>query len=88
MTQLEGVKGVVKVTPYRLESVTVNGKPSLLSTADDGALLQVADITAQSGSLDDLTDGTIAVSRPSTPSDVEVGTTVTVTDTSGNVGRI
>ncbi|HEY6531280.1 MAG TPA: FtsX-like permease family protein, partial [Acidimicrobiales bacterium] len=87
VNQLEAIDGVEKVTPYRLESVTLNGEPSLLSTADDGALVQVADISASSGSLEDLTDGTIAVSA-NAPSGVEVGSTVTVTDTSGQSAQL
>ena len=58
---LESIDGVTKVSPFRRESVTIDGKASLLSTADIAAITDIADVNAASGSLDDLRDGTIAV---------------------------
>ena len=81
--QLEDVQGVNRVVPYRRESITLDGEPSLLSTADGGGLLEVTNITARDGSLDELGPGTIAVTSigDQTP---EVGSTVTIADTDGN----
>lgn len=80
---LEAVDGVEQVTPYRLESVTIDGAPSLLSTADTGALIEVAGISASEGSLDDLADGTIAVT-PGGDLQPDLGDTLTVADSDGN----
>ena len=78
---LEGIDGVDQVTAFRRESVTVGGVPSQLSTADAGDLVTVADISTSAGSLDDLTEGTIAVVDQG--GDDVVGSTVTVADSSG-----
>jgi putative ABC transport system permease protein len=86
---LEGIKGVQQVTPYRRESVTVNGTPSQLSTADTGALLKIAKIEAKEGSLDDLGPGTIAliddgaIKQPN-GKPIKVGSTVSVANASGD----
>lgn len=77
---LESIDGVSQVTAFRRESVALDGKPSLMSTADTAALLSIADIDVSAGSLDDLADGTIAVPEGA---DKAVGTTVTVADNSG-----
>jgi len=81
--QLEDVPGVNQVVPYRRESITLDGEPSLLSTADGGGLVEVTNISASEGSLDDLGPGTIAVSSlaETVPA---MGSTVTVADTDGN----
>lgn len=81
VAQLEAVDGVESVTAYRRESVTVDGQPSLLSTGDQGALVEVAHVTAAEGSLDDLADGTIAV-LPSGESPA-IGSTVSVANSQG-----
>jgi putative ABC transport system permease protein len=57
---------------------------SLLTTADVAAITDIADITVDRGSLDDLTDGTIAVVDPGDGEVPEIGDTVTVV---GNAGR-
>lgn len=82
ISDLEAVEGVEQVTPYRRESVTIDGQPSLLSTADTGELLAIAGITASEGSLDDLAEGTIAITENP---DIEsgVGDQVTVADSEG-----
>ena len=81
--QLEAVVGVEQVTPYRRESVTIADVPSLLSTADTGALVEVAGIEATEGSLDDLAEGTIAVT-PSFELEPALGDRLTVVDTAGD----
>ena len=86
---LESIKGVNQVTPYRRESVTVNGTPSQLSTADTGKLTQIAKIEAKSGSLDDLGPGAIALIDDSAITQpngkpVKVGQTVSVANASGD----
>jgi len=82
VTRLESVEGVEKVTPYRLESVTINGKPTLLSTADNGALVKIAGIKATKGSLSELGDGTIAVSSQ-TGEGIRPGASVNVVTSQG-----
>ena len=59
--KLTAIPGVEKVSPFRRESVTIDGKVSLLLTADIAEITDIADITVAQGSLDDLSDGTIAV---------------------------
>jgi putative ABC transport system permease protein len=91
---LESVKDVTKVSPFRRESVTIDGKASLLSTADIAAITDIADVTVATGSLDDLRDGTIAVTDAggdgaigvgaNAKNSAKVGDTVTVV---GNDGR-
>jgi putative ABC transport system permease protein len=81
--QLEGVEGVNRVVPYRRESITLDGEPSLLSTADGGGLVEVTNISAKEGSLDELVPGTVAVTSLDEV-DREIGSTVTVADTDGN----
>ena len=92
---LTSIPGVVKVSPFRRESVTVDGKVSLLSTADIAEITDIADVTVAQGSLGDLRDGTIAVvdnggdgsivAGSGTKEEVpKIGDTVTVV---GNGGR-
>ncbi len=83
IADLENVDGVEQVTPYRREAVTIDDVPSLLSTADTGALVEVTNIKAAEGSLDDLSEGTIAITADD-QFDLAVGDTVTVTDTAGD----
>jgi putative ABC transport system permease protein len=87
--ELESIKGVEQVTPFRRESVTVNGTPSQLSTTDTGAAVRIAKLEAEEGSLDDLGPGTIALlddgaitGRRDEP--VKVGQTVTVANAAGD----
>ena len=82
VTRLESVKGVEKVTPYRLESATINGKPTLLSTADNGALVKIAGIKATKGSLSELGAGTVAVSSQ-TGDGIRPGSSVRVVTSQG-----
>jgi len=86
---LESIDGVEQVTPFRRESVTINGTPSQLSTTDTAAAIRIAKIEADRGSLDDLGPGTIAlldtgnIDRPN-GQPVKVGQTVTVANASGD----
>jgi putative ABC transport system permease protein len=87
--QLESIKGVERVTPFRRESVAINGTPSQLSTTDTGAVVKIAKIEAKDGSLDDLGPGTIALIDDSTIKQsngrpVEVGDTVKVANAAGD----
>ena len=83
IANLEAVDGVEQVTAYRREAVTIDDVPSLLSTADTGALVEVASVTATEGSLDDLDDRTIAITE-NDDLDVAIGDVVTVVDTAGD----
>jgi putative ABC transport system permease protein len=83
IAELEAIDGVEQVTAYRRESVTIDDVPSMLSTADTGALVAVAGIDVGEGSLDDLGDGTIAVTRTD-ELDPALGDVLTVVDTSGD----
>ncbi len=87
--KLESIKGVEQVTPFRRESVTVNGTPSQLSTTDTSAAVRIAKIEATDGSLDDLGPGTIAVIDDGTitgrnDKPVKVGQTVAVANAAGD----
>jgi len=86
---LESIKGVEKVTPFRRESVTINGTPSQLSTTDTQSVVKIAKIEATDGSLDDLGPGTIALIDDQTikgknGKQATVGQTVTVANASGD----
>jgi putative ABC transport system permease protein len=86
VADLENVDGVTQVVAFQRQPVQVDGKPSLLSTADIPTLQDVAAVTAERGSLEDLADGTVAVVQadPSTPEKTPaLGSSVTVTDPSG-----
>lgn len=86
---LEGIDDVEEVIPFRRESAIVAGQPGQLSTADAGALVEVAGISVTAGSLDDLVPGTIAVADPTGFASVEggeevaLGSTVTVASAQG-----
>lgn len=91
---LRDVEEVASVTAFRRESVTIDGEPAMVSTADGGDLAEVASLTATDGSLADLEPGTIAVvdgsgagisAGGSTEADVVgVGDTVTVANAAGD----
>lgn len=85
---LEDIDGVKQVVPFRSESVTVDGQPSRLSTGDLASLSEVASLDLATGSLDDLTEGTIAVSEADDGSGPAVGDTVTVTDAAGDTADL
>jgi putative ABC transport system permease protein len=82
VADLQAVDGVEQVTPFRRESVTIDGEPSQISTADEGSLVDIAKLEADKGSLEDLGPGTIAVSN-SADTDYRLGSSVTVTNTDG-----
>ena len=74
---LEDVEGVNEVVPFRRDSVTLDGKPLIISTADVPALERIADIDATDGDIEDLGPGQIALVDDDTHA---VGDTVTVKD--------
>jgi putative ABC transport system permease protein len=82
---LAAVDGVQQVSPFRREAVTIDGTASLLSTADLAAVREIAAVEAETGSLDDLRDGTVAV-RADTGA--AVGDVVTVADDAGQSVRL
>ena len=82
LTSMRSAKGVKAVTPFRRESATLDGKPSLISTADSGDLVKSASLKVTDGSLDDLTGDTIAVVNTD-KTDYGVGDTVTVANADG-----
>ena len=93
VAKLEAIKGVEKVTPFRRESVTINGQPSQLSTLDTAAVTKIAKIEAKEGSLDDLEPGTIALIDDSTIKgangrSVGVGDKVKVANASGDTVNV
>lgn len=79
----ERVDGVKAVVPFRRETVTVNGKQTTLSAGDLPKIVKIADVKAESGSLNDLTGETIAVTQPDKGKAPKVGSTVTVRTTTG-----
>lgn len=72
VADLEGVTGVEAVTPFRRESVTVDGEPGVVSTGDVAAIAEAASIELAEGSFDDLVAGTILL-LPSTAGGSAIG---------------
>ncbi|MFN8027492.1 MAG: FtsX-like permease family protein [Acidimicrobiia bacterium] len=85
--RLQDIPGVERVTPYRLQAVTLNGKPSMISTEDGGDLAKVAKLEAAEGSLKDLGPGTIAVGNTG-ENPPKVGSEVEVVDLEGNSTKL
>ncbi len=77
---LLAIDGVEMVEPFRQESVVVDGRPALISTAAVDTLVDITDIDATEGSLDRLTAGTMAAGFEL---GISLGDTVTVTDANG-----
>jgi putative ABC transport system permease protein len=84
---LVGIDGVKQVVPFRTESVTIDGDAARLSNGDLVALSEVAALDVEDGSLDDLTEGTIAVSA-NEQFGHEVGEVVTVVDAAGDTADL
>jgi putative ABC transport system permease protein len=61
LATIGGVDGVDTVTAYRRESVSIDGNPGMISTAEPEVLAKASSVKAAEGSLDDLEPGTIAV---------------------------
>jgi putative ABC transport system permease protein len=59
--RLEDVDGVSTVSPFRRDAVTVDGKPFVLSSGDVPTLVEIADLEADRGTIEDLGPGEIAV---------------------------
>ncbi len=83
VADLEAVDGIKIVTPFRRESVTVDDSPSSLSTGDIDAIVTAANIQLTAGSIDDLGPGRIVI-LDMTASGIEMGSTVSVADSSGD----
>ena len=83
LEDLGNAKGVEAVTPFRRESVTLDGDPSLVSSADVEDLASSASLKVSDGSLDDLRAGTIALAG-SADLEQRVGDTVTVANSDGD----
>ena len=77
VADLEDVEGVNEVVPFRRDSVTLDGKPLIISTADVPALERIANIDATDGDIEDLGPGQIALVDDDTHA---VGDVVTVKD--------
>ncbi|MGE0027281.1 MAG: ABC transporter permease [Thermoleophilia bacterium] len=61
VAKLTAIPDVNTVSPFRRESVTIDGEATILSTADVATISDIADVKTSAGSLADLKDGTIAV---------------------------
>lgn len=83
LADLGAVDGVEAVTPFRRESVTIDGQPSMISSADVEDLASSASLKVSEGSLDDLDAGTIAMGNTA-DTDYAVGDTVTVANADGD----
>ena len=82
VSKLESVDHVTTVSPFRRDAVTVDGEPLILSTADIPTIWKIADLDVEEGSLANLGAGQIALVDDGTKGPA-VGSTVTVTDNSG-----
>lgn len=87
IADLGAAKGVESVTPFRRESVTLDDQPSLISSADVEDLASSASLKVSDGSLDDLSDGTIAIANTDKTS-YAVGDTVTVANSDGKAADL
>jgi len=83
VASLEAIDGVKIVTPFRRESVTIDGNPGSLSTGDIDAIVTAANIQLTAGSIDDLGPGRI-VAFDLLGSTIEMGSTVSVIDSFGD----
>ena len=83
VSKLSDIPDVDKVVAFEREPVTIDGTAAIASSGDVDAMRAVASIKVEKGSLDDLTDGTIAVLDTGSGSAPKVGGTVTVTDSRG-----
>jgi putative ABC transport system permease protein len=83
VADLEAIDGVKIVTPFRRESVTIDGNPGSLSTGDIDAIVTAANIQLTAGSIDDLGPGRI-VAFDLLGSTIEMGSTVSVIDSFGD----
>jgi putative ABC transport system permease protein len=91
LEELGAVDGVASVTPFRRESVSIDGSPGMISTASPDALAAVTSLEATEGSLDDLEPGTIAVAGGGSSGvtvgsgdEPAIGDTVTVANAAGD----
>jgi len=78
----ERIDGVKTVTPFRRESVTIDGDVTRLSSGDVPAMQKIADLQFARGSNTDIRPGTIAVLD--TEGHPPLGATVKVADNEGN----
>jgi putative ABC transport system permease protein len=85
--QLGQVDDVDSVTAFRRDGVTIDGDAAVVSSGDTDALLDVTDIEVVGGSLDDLTDGAIAVLPAPDADPPDLGTTVTVASSTSGAGE-
>ncbi len=84
--QFKAIDGVKTVTPFRRESVTIDGTVSRLSSGDIPALEKISDLSFSRGSAADLTPGTIAVlDAQGFP---KLGSTVKVADNDGHSAEL
>ncbi|MDA0179747.1 FtsX-like permease family protein [Solirubrobacter phytolaccae] len=75
------IDGVKAITPFRRETVTIDGKVARLSSGDIPAIQKVADLEFARGSAADLQPGTIAVTEAD--GGPRLGARVRVTDSTG-----
>lgn len=80
VTGIEGVDGVERIEAYRREFIVIDGTPSLVSSANIEALLEMTDIKVTTGAATTLQPGTIAVPDGT----AAVGDTVTIVSTGGD----
>ncbi len=87
VSDLQRIDGVNTVTPFRRDAVTIDKKPTRLSSGDIPAIQKVADVTVAKGSIANLQPGTIALIDPGDGSRA-IGSSVTATDTTGDSLRL
>ncbi len=78
---IRSIDGVEVVESFRRESVIVDGRAALVSTAQVDTLLDITDIEVAAGSVDDLASGTIAAD---VDLGVDVGDLITLSAPSGS----
>jgi putative ABC transport system permease protein len=80
VTKVDGVEGVVS---FQRQALTIDGEVATVSSGDLDRMREVAAIKTDEGSLDDLTEGTIAMLDDGTADAPKIGDTVSVAVTDG-----
>jgi putative ABC transport system permease protein len=87
VADLRAIDGVEDVVPFRREAVTIDGAASTLSTGDIAALVEVADLKATTGSIDDLGPGKVAVIEEY-GTERQLGSRVVLQDSAGDTATL
>ncbi len=88
VSSIEAVDDVERVVPFRSEPVTIDDRPSAVSTGDFDAIEDVAAIDVSAGSFDDLGPDQIIVTEDPGGAGPKVGDTVVLATSSGDTRKL